>query len=197
MKKEPAAAIDDAADLRLVKETLKGKRRAFDRLVLEHQRRIYFTVLKIVLDHDAADDIVQDSFVRAWTHLRQFDQSRPFYPWLQRIALNTALNYRKKAVREDRRRENDHPDGEPEAGADPLQEVIGRELRDGIHRAMAGLPADQRAVLVLRTQEGLSYREISEQLGIPEGTVMSKLSRARERLKKELRPFIGELSIED
>lgn len=197
MKKEPAFTIDDAADLRLVKQTLKGNRRAFDRLVHEHQRRIYFTVRKIVLDHDAADDIVQDTFVKAWTNLDRFDHSRPFYPWLQRIAVNTALNYSKKTSREDRRRETGPMNNEPDRDDDPLQQIIGSELNDKIRTAMARLPADQRTVMVLRTREELSYREISEQLGIPAGTVMSKLSRAREKLKNELLPFIGKPSIED
>lgn len=197
MRNTPPHIINDAADLRLVRQTLKGKRRAFDALVREHQRRIYFMVRKIVLDHDAADDIVQDTFVKAWTGLRQFDQSRPFYPWLQRIAVNTALNYAKKAAREDRQRVSDRPEMEPDKSGDPLQTVIGTELQEGIHAAMARLPKDQRAVLVLRTQEALSYREISDQLGIPPGTVMSKLSRAREKLKKELQPFIGEYTIKD
>jgi len=188
---------DDSEDLRWVRKARTGNQKAFEKLVVKYQKRIYSTVRRMVLDHDDTNDIVQDTFVKVYTHLHRFDEQYPFYPWLHRIAINTTLNHQKKRSR---RKERFATEGDVEfskvesAGENPMKETLHRELEDRVAEAMERLPFDQRTVFVLRTSEGLSYQEIGEQLNVSVGTVMSRLSRAREKLRDLLKPY---LDVED
>jgi RNA polymerase sigma-70 factor (ECF subfamily) len=168
----------------------QGEASAFEEVVKRHQRRVYGVALRIVRAHDVADDVAQEAFVRAWRSLDRFDLSRPFAPWVCRIAANLALNH----VRSPRAREEGLPEGHgetPAPDAGPLGAVLDDEARRVLDAAVALLPAEQRAVFVLRAFEDLSYDEIAEALGLQPGTVMSRLFRARERLARALRPYLG------
>lgn len=184
---------DDWEDLRWVRKAKRGNRKAFEKLVFKYQRRVYFTVRKMVMNHNDSDDIVQDTFVKAYMNLHQFNEQFPFYPWLHRIAINTTINHQGRSFR---RKEIFTIDGEEEYiqakpnNENPLKELIHGELEEHVALAMEQLPFDQRTVFVLRTSEGLSYQEIGQQLNISLGTVMSRLSRAREKLKDLLQPYL-------
>ncbi|MCK5145346.1 sigma-70 family RNA polymerase sigma factor [bacterium] len=187
--------INDREDLRWVNKARRGDRRAFDKLVLKHQKRIYFTVRKLVKDYDVAHDMVQDVFVKCFQKLHQFDGSHAFYPWLHRIAVNTSLNYLKK---EQRRGEVLYTDSEalPDSGGEtPEEAMVYGELAHAVEAAIGQLSEPQRQVFILRTSEGLQYEEIARELSISTGTVMSRLSRARERLKNILEPHLTNKSI--
>ena len=192
---------DDREDLQWVRKAKNGNQKAFEKLVLKYQKRIYFTVRKMVLDHDDSNDIVQDIFVKAYMNLHQFNEQFPFYPWLHRIAVNTTLNQQAKSGR---RKEVFSIGGEEinsvvvttPGDASPIREMIQGELEVKVTEAMEQLPLDQRMVFILRTSEGLSYQEISDQLQISMGTVMSRLSRAREKLKNLLEPYFFDKDIE-
>ena len=137
-----------------------------------------------------ADDVAQDTFIRAWRALASFDLARPFGPWICRIAANLAVNH----VRSPRAREEGLPEGHDEQAApaaDALEGVLDAEARAVLDRALLALPAEQRAVFVLRVHEELSYKEIAETLELSIGTVMSRLSRAREKLREALLPYLG------
>lgn len=173
----------------LLARARRGDAAAFEQVVLVHQRRVYATALRIVRSHAVADDVAQEAFVRAWRSLDRFDLSRPFGPWVRRIAANLAVNH----VRSPRNREEALPDREdptPRAG-DPLGQLLEAEAARALEAALGELPAEQRAVFILRSFEGLSYAEIGEALGVPAGTVMSRLCRAREKLVRALRPHLG------
>ena len=188
---------NDNDDLKWIRKAKRGNHRAFENLVLKYQKRIYFTVRKIVLDHDDTNDIVQDTFVKAYVNLHRFDEQFPFYPWLRRIALNTTLNRRTKAHRKKESISEDNEFDHIEADdATPLQEMMHHELQNKIVAAMEHLPIDQRMVFILRTNDELSYEEISQQLEISMGTVMSRLSRARAKLKEMLQPYLSQKEIE-
>jgi RNA polymerase sigma-70 factor (ECF subfamily) len=184
---------DDREDLSQVRRAKAGDKKAFGRLVLKYQKRIYFTIRKMVLDHGDTNDIVQDTFVKAFLNLNRFDETFAFYPWLHRIAVNTAINHLNKQTR---RKESFLVDGKEEfhdtfkSASNPVKEMEQKELKDHLYDALKHLPSEQRAVFVLRTSEELSYQEISQQLDISIGTVMSRLSRAREKLKTILDPFM-------
>jgi RNA polymerase sigma-70 factor, ECF subfamily len=123
---------------------------------------------------------VQETFLRAWRALDRFDETRPFAPWLLRIATNwsrTQLETRK------RRGGEELGDDLAWSGPSPDEDAEKRQLRDGVNRAVAQLPREQRVVLHLRVVEGMSYREIADTLEMPIGTVMSRLARAREILR--------------
>jgi RNA polymerase sigma-70 factor (ECF subfamily) len=180
----------DAAEAELVARARAGDLFAFEEIVKRHQRRVYATAMRIVRRHDLADDVVQETFLRAHLHLDRFDTTRPLGPWICRIAANLAVNH----VRSPRAREEALPEahGEtPAAAPNPLAGVLDAEARRELARALDTLSADQRAVFVLRVFEDLSYKEIAEALEISMGTVMSRLSRARERLREALTPYLG------
>jgi RNA polymerase sigma-70 factor (ECF subfamily) len=183
-------AAPDAAEADLLARARDGNLFAFDEIVKRYQRRVYATAVRIVRRHDVADDVVQEAFLRAHQALGRFDLARPFGPWICRIAANLAVNH----VRSPQAREEALPEAHAETpvrGGSPLVGVLETEARTELARALDGLSADQRAVFVLRVFEELSYKEIAEALEISIGTVMSRLSRARERLRVALTPYLG------
>src|SRR6187397_234706 len=183
-------AAPDAAEADLLARARDGNLFAFDEIVKRYQRRVYATAIRIVRRHDVADDVVQEAFLRAHQALGRFDLSRPFGPWICRIAANLAVNH----VRSPQAREEELPEGHAEtrsSGPGPLGALLDAEGARVLEAAMGQLPQEQRAVLVLRVVEDLSYAEIAETLGISPGTVMSRLFRARERLAQSLSPYLG------
>jgi RNA polymerase sigma-70 factor, ECF subfamily len=183
-------AAPDAAEADLLARARDGNLFAFDEIVKRYQRRVYATAVRIVRRHDVADDVVQEAFLRAHQALARFDLSRPFGPWICRIAANLAVNH----VRSPQAREEALPEAHAETpvkGASPLTRVLDTEARVVLARALEDLSAEQRAVFALRVFEDLSYKEIAEALEISIGTVMSRLSRARERLRVALTPYLG------
>lgn len=175
-------------DIRWIRKAQKGKARAFEKIVLKYQRTIYSLARKMILSHNDTNDIVQETFVKAYLNLKNYDESYLFYPWLRRIAINTTLNFIEKKRRYHKTFKQDNervdllsPDG------NPLKQIIQDEHKKEIAEAIEKLPIEQRMVFVLKTTEELSYQEISERLNISVGTVMSRLSRARQRLKKLLK----------
>lgn len=174
----------------LLARARQGDAAAFEEVVRRYQRRVYAVALRIVRTHDVADDVAQEAFVRAWRSLDRFELGRPFGPWVCRIAGNLALNH----VRSPRAREEGLPEGHAEvaaSGQGPLEAVLDDEARRVLEVAIAGLPAEQRAVFVLRAIEELSYDEIARALELSPGTVMSRLFRARQRLARALQPYLG------
>jgi RNA polymerase sigma-70 factor (ECF subfamily) len=183
-----------SADVRdetfLLARARQGDLSAFEEIVRRHQRRVYGVALRIVRSHAVADDVVQEAFLKAWRSLDRFELGRPFGPWICRIAANQAVNH----VRSPRSREDPLPEGHAEArspGQSPLDAVLDREAHDVLDRALDTLPAEQRAVFVLRAVEEMSYAEIAETLGLSPGTVMSRLFRAREKLARALGSYLG------
>ena len=184
----------DKEDLLWVRKARKGNKKAFEKLVLKYQKRIYYLVRKMILEHDDTNDIVQDTFVKAFLNLHQFDEQFPFYPWLHRIAINTTLNFQKKHSRMKDSFTNSEENEISQIAIDngnPLEAVIEVEFKQKVNQALQRLPLDQRTVFILRTSEDLSYQEISERLDISIGTVMSRLSRARAKLKELLHQYLS------
>ena len=180
----------DSIEADLLGKARAGNRFAFDEIIKRYQRRVYGVAFRIVRRHDVADDVAQEAFIRAYQALGGFDLARPFGPWICRIAANLAVNH----VRSPEAREDPLPEGHAEApapGAGPLDGVLEDEARRLLDRALETLPLEQRAVFTLRVHEDLSYREIAEALGVSMGTVMSRLSRAREKLRAALAPHLG------
>jgi RNA polymerase sigma-70 factor (ECF subfamily) len=186
----PGVPAPDAAEAALLKDAQDGNLFAFEEIVRRYQRRVYATAMRIVRRHDVADDVVQEAFLRAHQALGRFDLARPFGPWICRIAANLAVNH----VRSPESREEALPETHAETpvpGGSPLAGVLDDEARRELARAMEGLSPDQRAVFVLRVFDELSYKEIAEALEISIGTVMSRLSRGRERLREALGAYLG------
>ena len=177
-----------------IRKVIDGDSKAFEEIVVTYQKRIYYTVLQMVMNHDDADDVLQETFIKAFTKMDTYDSEYPFYPWLYRIAINTALNHQKKKARQ-RATSLDDLEGNvhsAELSETPRQnsELEGEELADELMHALEAIPIEQRVVFTLRVSDGLSYQEISDTLDISIGTVMSRLSRAREKLRSLLIGYI-------
>jgi len=183
MERGPAEERDE----RLAARAAAGDRAAFESLVTRHRGAVYRLCWAATGSHADADDAAQETFLRLHRAMRSYDPRRPFLPWLRRIAWNCGLS-----VRRDRQAGVPAAPGEPvPEAADPAEgpeaEAAANEEKRRVAAAMAELPAEFRTVLVMRAVEGLSYAEIAEAAGIPAGTVMSRLSRARERLMGALK----------
>ena len=167
---------------------------AFEDLVRTYQHRIYALCRRLTGAHQSADDLAQETFVKAYLALARFDAQWPLYPWLRKIAVNSGLNYLKTRGRE-RSLENGSPGGRlaPAAarGDDPEVRLARAEFRAKLDAAVESLSADQKSVFILRFHESLSYEEISRTLDLPLGTVMSRLNRARQKLKDLLADSLG------
>jgi RNA polymerase sigma-70 factor (ECF subfamily) len=137
-----------------------------------------------------ADDVAQEALLKAWRSLDRFELGRPFGPWVCRIAANLAVNH----VRSPVSREDPLPEGHGETTTregSPLDAVLDEEAQGVLDAALETLPAEQRAVFVLRAVEEMSYAEIAEALDISPGTVMSRLFRARDKLARAVAPYLG------
>ena len=149
--------------------------------------RITSVVSNFVRDRDAVDDVVQETFVKAFYRIRSFQGDSGLYTWLYRVAVNAAKDHLKRV----RRRPASPLDEEVRPlvapGAPAIERLEDRERRLRVRAAMEALPAKFRAVIVLREVEGLRYDEIAEVLALSVGTVESRLFRARQRLLDRLR----------
>lgn len=186
----PERGPDPALVAGWVEAASQGDSAAFAALVHAYGALVTRVIGRLVSDPDDRDDLVQETFVRAFTALGKFKRGEPFRPWLLTIALNLARDaWRRRKVR---------PSPVPlvdEAGTvlpipspDPSPESVaaGEELRRRAESAFGRLERDHQAILWLRVREGLEYDEIATVLAIPRGTVMSRLARARAALRREL-----------
>lgn len=181
----------DTPDNELVARVLQGDKNAFRPIVERYQNRLFAMVVGMVRDEAEAKDLVQNAFIKAYQNLDSFRIDSAFYTWLYRIAMNLAID----SCRKRRRRRTGSfdeavgtrdEDGEVvlvHHAPSPGEALQRKQLRERIFAAMDELTEDQREVLLLREVEGLSYAEISESMGIPEGTVMSRLFYARKRMQ--------------
>lgn len=179
--------MEDASlpsDEELARRAQGGDQAAFGDLVRRYQRPVFALVLRSTGSRDDTPDLCQDAFLRAWRGLGTFDTSRPFRPWIYRVALNVARTHRGRArgrIHVELDDQHPAPEGEmPDARAEA------RDAEGRLRAAVAELPPAQRDVLLLRVVEERSYKEISDVLDIPIGTVMSRLSRARGALRHAL-----------
>ncbi len=182
------AWMEPGEEAGLVLAAQGGDPAAFTAIVRHYQRPIHRLAYGLTRNASDADDLAQETFVRAWQALARFRVGEPLYPWLSRICVNLAFSlYRRR-----RRRPEEPMETLIEAGRqfgvddDPSEHAARRERDARLAAAFEELSPDHQAVLVLRAVEDLSYEEIAGTLGIPPGTVMSRLSRARAELKARL-----------
>lgn len=180
---------DREGDAALARRAREGSGAAFDELVRRHQRVVYAICRRVNGSHDEADDAAQETFVQLWRSLDRYDPERPFPPWLYRIAMHTAL---KRLERTRNRREVgldtvDSLPGQPaRAGSDPLEAAASAEGVSKTRRALARLKLEERLLLELRAECRMTYEELAATMDIPLGTVMSRLHRARQALRRQL-----------
>lgn len=183
-----------AADIEMILAIRKGDAVAYQGLVEKYQNRVYNLIYGMVRNREDARDLTQDSFVKAYQKLDSFRLEASFYTWLYRIAMNVSIDFIRKAKRRGTTefdegvavKESDGGISESHHQDSPSKELERKQLYSKIMTALQKLPEDQRQAVLLRELEGFSYKEISDIMGIPEGTVMSRLFYARKRLQQLL-----------
>lgn len=193
------AGGDDDADL--VARAVAGDRGAYDLLFQSHYRRVYNLAHRLAGNADAAQDLAQAAFIRAYQALHTLRDGRLYLKFVYRILVNLV---RDRARSEQRRplvgwldlfRSGDPGDGEPEAMSegrlDPSSIVEHDEFQRQLAARISDLPLEFREALVLHHMEGLDIREIAGIAGVPEGTVKSRIARARTRLQKAMAPWMA------
>jgi RNA polymerase sigma-70 factor, ECF subfamily len=174
----------------LVRRAQAGDPDAFGQLVERYMRRAYYSALSLVGSREDALDISQEAFARAYRARRTIDPDRPFYAWLYQILRRLCFNFLRDRQARARRLDAagawlaDEAAGRAAPG--PEESYVKAEARRRVAAAIEQLPSREREVLALREFEGLSYREIAELVGIPMGTVMSRLYAARQHLAAAL-----------
>ncbi len=180
-------------DLDLVRGALAGDEQACRCLVLTYQRPIYSLLLRMVRDPALAEDLAQETFLKAFRKLRTFDPERKLSSWLFKIAHNTALDHLRRGAPEtvslepvDDEAADHRPAWEDQEAAPPDELVLRKDLAAAIEAAIGELPPRYREIISMRYQEDLAYQDIAEILALPMGTVKTHIHRARQQLMAAL-----------
>lgn len=180
-------------DRRLIADCLGGRRDAFGELVTRYQARLFNAALRLVQSPDDAADVVQDAFLSAYQAIHTFKGDAEFFTWLYRIAFNTAISLKRKkrpAVSlEAHAGETGIDPDDPSEYVKPGAALERSEDERQLNEAIARLSPEHREVLLLKDIEGLKYEDIAELLGVPIGTIRSRLHRARLELRDLLVPL--------
>jgi len=194
-RRPATASFEDAS---LLKRCRDGEMKAFGRLIHKYQDRLYNGLLRMCRNRDDAEELCQETFVKALENLDTFRQDAGFYTWLFRIGMNLTITRRRRAGRvrfhsldkaaEDGPRPTDLLPDRREA--DPAEKADRNDVNRRVMDAVAALPEEFRSVVVLRDVEGMDYEQISRVLELPVGTVKSRLYRGRCMLKDTLKDLV-------
>lgn len=194
-----AAAGNRELDQALVERAQSGDKVAFSMLVEKYQRKLGRLLSRMIRDQAEVEDVVQESFIKAYRALPNFRGDSAFYTWLYRIGINTAKNYlvsmgrRPQTLKEVEIEDVENfEDGDELRSMDtPETAMMTREIAQTVNDTVSALPEELRTAITLREIEGLSYEEIATLMACPIGTVRSRIFRARETIAQKLRPLLG------
>ncbi len=188
---------ENKTDQELIAESVSGRTEAFDTLMLRYQDRLFNALVQVLRDREEARDVVQEAFVMAWTKLASFRGDSEFYSWLFRVTYNIAMSRKRKKslpvtsidaqpasgsiIPEDRRPDNQ-----------PSHKMETSERQQLVRTALENLPEEYRTVLILKEMENFKYEQIAEIVGVPLGTVRSRIHRARSLLREHLLKLLPE-----
>ena len=187
---DPAPSIDA-----LIERCLAGDEAAWNAIVRAHWRRVFNIAYKFVGRHSEAEDLTQEVFIKIFRSLRTFDRRANFHTWLFSVSRNLCIDHYRSV-----RKERETIDRQVDASAlSPVSKAQGQmamlEQRDRVEllrEAMSALPKTLRTAVLMRDIQELSYHEIAEALGLPEGTVKSRINRGRNELARQIRKLRGE-----
>ena len=190
----PPRHIDPDADL--VARWQRGEEEAFEALVRRHQLRVFRLLWRMLGSREEAEDVAQEAFLSLHRHGHRFRGEARFSTFVYRVAANAALNRRRtlgrSRARERQLRQRQEAGTDlPTSPRDPEDAAAGSQVQAEVQRALLELPEDLRVATVLYDIEGVPYGEIASVLGIPEGTVKSRIHRARRALRDRLRSLVG------
>ncbi|MDQ7051808.1 MAG: sigma-70 family RNA polymerase sigma factor [candidate division KSB1 bacterium] len=190
-------AIDQVSYEQIIKSAQEGDEKAYKEIYDRYCRVVYTLAFQMVGNHTDADEIVQETFIRAFRNLRGLRNSRSFVSWLYQITINLSIDHRKLRMRRRALPIDDSPEmfaffelATSRSVKDPGQVLENQELLEQINRAIEELPAQQRAVILLHEVEGLSKKMISEILQCSLVTVRTNLHHARKKLRKTLSRYL-------
>jgi RNA polymerase sigma-70 factor (ECF subfamily) len=194
---EPAADAP-TAEMDLVRRAQRGDLKAYDELVQRYQERIYATVYHMTSNHEDANDLAQDSFIKAYQALKSFKGGSSFYTWLYRIAVNKTINFLKQRKNRTHMSLNDldfNTENNPDLVAlisenTPRRDAGLKELQEKLNAALLKLSEPHRLVVVLHDVQGQSHEEIAEIMDCNIGTVRSRLFYARQQLQSLLTDYL-------
>ena len=187
--------LANSGDQELVLLARQGDRRAFERLVDRHKQRAFHIAFGFVRDREAAKDLSQEAFLKAFIHLKRFDGRANFYTWFYRIVVNLCLDYKRKIKRAPADEFHEGVEGQLEPSHQPVrplppdQQVFAGQISRKVEAALNTLPAKQRTAFILKNHQGLSIKEIAALMGSAEGTVKVHLHRAVTALRQSLAEF--------
>jgi RNA polymerase sigma-70 factor (ECF subfamily) len=187
-----------AVDQKLVEKAQRGDKKAFSMLVEKYQRRLNRLLSRMVRDQSEIEDIVQDSFIKAYRAINNFRGDSAFYTWLYRIGINTAKNHlvklgkRPKAMNDVEIEEIENFEDAPDLRnyETPESSMMSSEIIAAVNQTIEALPNELKEAISLREMDGLSYDEIADLMNCPIGTVRSRIFRAREVIAEKLKPLI-------
>ncbi len=202
-KEGTPAGETEPAEAELVGRASRGDKEAYRVLVERYQSRVFAIAFEIVRSHEDAEDIAQESFVKAYFSLASFKGDSSFFTWIYRIVHNMSLDVRRKLARRgggtmeyDEVKVAQAGDTNISSGISmgaqsvgPLEEAVNKEKAGLLQKALHEISDEHRAVVVLREIDGLSYDEIAKVTGVSKGTVMSRLFYARKRLQQVLHEY--------
>lgn len=192
--KNPEREIDQI----LVEKAQKGDKQAFGVLVEKYNKKLFRLLSRMVRDQSEIEDIVQDSFIKAYRAINNFRGDSAFYTWLYRIGVNTAKNHlmalsrRPKAMNDVELEDIENFDdaGDLRSYETPESALMAKEIAATVNETIEQLPEELKSAITLREIDGLSYEEIAEIMDCPIGTVRSRIFRARESIAEKLKPLI-------
>ena len=187
-----------AIDQKLVEKAQKGDKRAFGILVEKYHKKLTRLLARMVRDQSEIEDIVEDSFIKAYRAINNFRGDSAFYTWLYRIGINTAKNHlvslgrRPKAMNDVEIEDVENfEDGQELRNLEtPENSMMTKEIATTVNDTIESLPDELKEAISLREMDGLSYEEIAELMQCPIGTVRSRIFRAREAIAEKLKPLI-------
>lgn len=181
------------SDVDLVQRAKAGDQRAFESLFREHQANMYRLALHFTRSPETAADVTQEAFVKAWEQLPRLRDEAAFSGWLRSILLNAARDaWRQRQPHTALDDDADGAEGLPDPGPPPENGIAEAQFEETVRRAVMSLPEHQRTVVVMHHLEGKPVDEIAADLGLKKGTVVSRLSRGRDLLKRKLEGHLPE-----
>ncbi len=190
-----SAGVDSMTDAALVRRCLRGDLNCYDVLVRRYQRQVYSLLYRMLGSVDDAEDLVQDTFIRAYNALHSFRQDASFLTWLYKIASNLGIDRMrarksKAAASLEEEIESGREPADSERQTSPEAAAVRNCVSDVVHHEIMMLPERYRRVVLLRHVSDMTIEEIAAELNLPTGTVKTHLFRAREMLRERLRPVL-------
>lgn len=192
--KTKGVALNLQSEEALIKQALEGDQKAYRTLFEAHKQAIFHIIVKIVRNEEEAQDLVQETFIKAFGSLKSYNSNFRFTTWLYKIAANSSIDFiRKKklqtySIDQPLNTRNGQVSIElPDLSFHPERDLTAKQKRLSISEAIDSLPEKYRQVIVMRHQEDKSYEQIAAILHVPVGTVKARIFRARELLKKKLK----------